>query len=138
VLPPWGQLYHWQSTDVGRQDMLPWSLFFDVPSLQQFAPVIEMNDFLQGMATVYTGRSYLFHFEAGSIVSSIYSHPQKCFCLEIIWKINTLKMFCITYQKCVLQYKQNTKLTKFWLKSTMVRACRGPGRRFVDNSKMDV
>jgi peptide-O-fucosyltransferase len=45
VLPPWGQLYHWQSTDVGQQDMLPWSLFFDIPSLQRFAPVMEMHEF---------------------------------------------------------------------------------------------
>jgi hypothetical protein len=54
VLPPWGQLYHWQSADAGKQDMLPWGLFFDVMSLQKFAPVMEMQQFLQGMARVYS------------------------------------------------------------------------------------
>jgi GDP-fucose protein O-fucosyltransferase. len=48
VLPPWGRLYHWQSADIGSQDLLPWSLFFNVSSLQQFAPVMEMHQFLQG------------------------------------------------------------------------------------------
>jgi hypothetical protein len=33
--------------------MLPWSLFFDVPSLQKFAPVMEMQQFLQGMGTLH-------------------------------------------------------------------------------------
>jgi peptide-O-fucosyltransferase len=52
VLPPWGQLYHWQSTDVGQQDMLPWSLFFDVPSGQRVAPGMEMHEFQKGMDTL--------------------------------------------------------------------------------------
>ncbi|KAK3912786.1 GDP-fucose protein O-fucosyltransferase 2 [Frankliniella fusca] len=46
VLPPWGQLYHWQSSNVGEQTKLPWRMFFDVKSLQKFAPVIEMEEFL--------------------------------------------------------------------------------------------
>lgn len=45
VLPPWPKLYHWQSTDVGRQDKLPWGLFFDIESLKKFVPVVEMTDF---------------------------------------------------------------------------------------------
>lgn len=45
VLPPWGQLYHWQSSNVGEQKKLPWRMFFDIPSLQRFAPVIEMEEF---------------------------------------------------------------------------------------------
>ncbi|XP_076751412.1 PUB and ZnF_RBZ domain-containing protein tamozhennic isoform X4 [Xylocopa sonorina] len=47
VLPPWGNLYHWQSKHIGLQMQLPWSLFFDVPSLQKYVPVIEMYQFLQ-------------------------------------------------------------------------------------------
>lgn len=47
VLPPWGQLYHWQSSNIGEQVKLPWSKFFDVQSLQKFAPVIEMDEFLK-------------------------------------------------------------------------------------------
>lgn len=56
VLPPWGQMYHWQSSNVGEQRKLPWRMFFDVPSLQKFAPVIEMEEFLanvsKGKATI--------------------------------------------------------------------------------------
>ncbi|XP_049952870.1 GDP-fucose protein O-fucosyltransferase 2 [Schistocerca serialis cubense] len=51
VLPPWPKLYHWQSTDVGRQDMLPWSLFFDIESLKKFTPVVEMTDFFSEVNT---------------------------------------------------------------------------------------
>lgn len=46
VLPPWGQLYHWRSSNVGEQARFPWRMFFDVPSLQKFAPVIELEEFL--------------------------------------------------------------------------------------------
>lgn len=45
VLPPWFNLYHWdQRYSAGP---LPWSTFFDIPSLQKFSPVIEMNQFFQ-------------------------------------------------------------------------------------------
>ena len=46
VLPPWGPLYHWFSRNLQRSQ-LPWSLFFDVPSLSQFVPVIEFEEFLR-------------------------------------------------------------------------------------------
>lgn len=49
VLPPWPHLYHWQSKDIFDQRRLPWSLFFDIPSLQKFAPVLEISDFFSGM-----------------------------------------------------------------------------------------
>ncbi|CAL1548035.1 unnamed protein product [Lymnaea stagnalis] len=47
VLPPWSRLYHWKSQDVGSQDMIPWSTFFDLPSLRKFVPVMEFEDFLK-------------------------------------------------------------------------------------------
>ncbi|XP_029043432.2 GDP-fucose protein O-fucosyltransferase 2 [Osmia bicornis bicornis] len=47
VLPPWGNLYHWRSKHIGIQTQLPWSLFFDIASLQRYIPVIEMYQFLQ-------------------------------------------------------------------------------------------
>ncbi|XP_071870006.1 O-fucosyltransferase 2 [Bombus fervidus] len=47
VLPPWGNLYHWRSKHIGYQTQLPWSLFFDISSLQKYIPVIEMCQFLQ-------------------------------------------------------------------------------------------
>lgn len=47
VLPPWGRLYHWQSPDI-LQVRIPWSEFFDVPSLDRNIPVIEYEQFLAG------------------------------------------------------------------------------------------
>lgn len=47
VLPPWGRLYHWQSPDI-HQVQIPWSDFFDVPSLNKNIPVIEYEQFLTG------------------------------------------------------------------------------------------
>nr|CAD7398616.1 unnamed protein product [Timema cristinae] len=64
VLPPWGNLYHWQSRDVGSQTQLPWSLFFDIPSLQAFAPVLEMHSFFQEYKkTVFDQVFVLQHFK---------------------------------------------------------------------------
>ncbi|XP_015723187.1 GDP-fucose protein O-fucosyltransferase 2 isoform X1 [Coturnix japonica] len=45
VLPPWGRLYHWQSPDI-LQVRIPWSEFFDLPSLNRNIPVIEYEQFL--------------------------------------------------------------------------------------------
>lgn len=46
VLPPWSQLYHWRSDEDNSH--IPWSHFFDLKSLQKFAPVIEMYQFFNG------------------------------------------------------------------------------------------
>ncbi|XP_069790345.1 GDP-fucose protein O-fucosyltransferase 2 isoform X4 [Narcine bancroftii] len=45
VLPPWGHLYHWQSKGL-EQVRIPWSAFFDVPSLNKNIPVIEYEEFI--------------------------------------------------------------------------------------------
>ncbi|XP_071071102.1 GDP-fucose protein O-fucosyltransferase 2 isoform X3 [Dasypus novemcinctus] len=45
VLPPWGRLYHWQTPGI-RQVRIPWSEFFDVPSLNKNIPVIEYEQFI--------------------------------------------------------------------------------------------
>ncbi|XP_033209833.1 GDP-fucose protein O-fucosyltransferase 2 [Belonocnema kinseyi] len=47
VLPPWGNLYHWRSKNIGSQVGLPWGLFFDVSSLRKYIPVLEMYDFMK-------------------------------------------------------------------------------------------
>ncbi|XP_057553539.1 GDP-fucose protein O-fucosyltransferase 2 isoform X4 [Hippopotamus amphibius kiboko] len=48
VLPPWGRLYHWQSPDI-HQVRIPWSDFFDLPSLNRNIPVIEYEQFIAGV-----------------------------------------------------------------------------------------
>ncbi|XP_039182291.1 GDP-fucose protein O-fucosyltransferase 2 isoform X4 [Crotalus tigris] len=45
VLPPWGRLYHWQTPKI-HQVQIPWSSFFDVPSLNKNIHVIEYEQFL--------------------------------------------------------------------------------------------
>ncbi|XP_067003331.1 GDP-fucose protein O-fucosyltransferase 2 [Anabrus simplex] len=70
VLPPWGRIYHWQSADVGKQHQLPWSLFFDVPSLRKFAPVMDMNEYLSEHKSteideVYVLQHYKDDWESG-------------------------------------------------------------------------
>ncbi|KAK7089096.1 GDP-fucose protein O-fucosyltransferase 2-like [Littorina saxatilis] len=48
VLPPWGGLYHWKSRHLD-QTRIPWSTFFDLPSLRRFVPVIEFKELLKLM-----------------------------------------------------------------------------------------
>uniref|UniRef100_A0A5S6QGC2 GDP-fucose protein O-fucosyltransferase 2 n=1 Tax=Trichuris muris TaxID=70415 RepID=A0A5S6QGC2_TRIMR len=47
VLPPWGASIHWQSSELGFQEKIPWKLWFDLSSLNKFVPVIELDQFLQ-------------------------------------------------------------------------------------------
>ncbi|CAB3403492.1 unnamed protein product [Caenorhabditis bovis] len=42
VLPPWGNLFHWDRHELA----LPWAMFFDVESLNRFVPVVEFDEFL--------------------------------------------------------------------------------------------
>ena len=51
VLPPWGRLYHWKSRHL-NQISIPWSLFFDLPSLRRFVPVIEFEEFLKCVLSI--------------------------------------------------------------------------------------
>ncbi|XP_024941370.1 GDP-fucose protein O-fucosyltransferase 2 isoform X1 [Cephus cinctus] len=47
VLPPWGNLYHWRSMNIGMQKYIPWATFFDIVSLQKYIPVLEMYEFMK-------------------------------------------------------------------------------------------
>jgi peptide-O-fucosyltransferase len=44
VLPPWPHLHHWKTNYL--QANLKWEKFFDLPSLSEYVPVIEFEDFL--------------------------------------------------------------------------------------------
>lgn len=66
VLPPWSRLYHWQSRDVGSQQKLPWSLFFDLASLREFIPVMEFHEFLEvSKSNTIDEVYYLQHYQEG-------------------------------------------------------------------------
>jgi len=45
VLPPWPHLVHWRSNY--PQGNIPWSMFFDLDSLNEYVPSIEYEDFLK-------------------------------------------------------------------------------------------
>lgn len=86
VLPPWGRLYHWQSPDI-HQVRIPWSDFFDLPSLNRNIPVIEYEQFIAGevVALLWT---------VGQAVRSAsgLSHCPPCRCL------------CSTEGPCILPF----------------------------------
>lgn len=64
VLPPWPHLYHWQSRDVGNQNFLPWSSFFDIKSLMRFSPIMEFSDFLKESSNNEIDEIYVLqHFD---------------------------------------------------------------------------
>ena len=44
VLPPWPHLPHWKTNYL--QANLKWENFFDLPSLSEYVPVIEFEDYL--------------------------------------------------------------------------------------------
>uniref|UniRef100_G1L519 GDP-fucose protein O-fucosyltransferase 2 n=1 Tax=Ailuropoda melanoleuca TaxID=9646 RepID=G1L519_AILME len=64
VLPPWGRLYHWQSPDI-HQVRIPWSDFFDLPSLNRNIPVIEYEQFIAGEAVAAVQSGCLCQPESG-------------------------------------------------------------------------
>ncbi|XP_047420934.1 GDP-fucose protein O-fucosyltransferase 2 isoform X1 [Sciurus carolinensis] len=82
VLPPWGRLYHWQSPDI-LQDRIPWSEFFDLPSLNKNIPVIEYEHFIEESGgpfidQVYVLQGYAEGWKEGSWEEKVDPRP----CLE--------------------------------------------------------
>ena len=64
VLPPWPKLYHWRSP--GTTAYHNWTKFFDLPSLNQFVPTIEFDEFLRtnGRTIDEVGKGLKFGFVA--------------------------------------------------------------------------
>ncbi|EPY84078.1 GDP-fucose protein O-fucosyltransferase 2 precursor [Camelus ferus] len=82
VLPPWGRLYHWQSPDI-HQVRIPWSDFFDLPSLNRNIPVIEHEQFMAESGgpfidQVYILQGYAEGWKEGAWEEKVDSRP----CLE--------------------------------------------------------
>ncbi|XP_037597939.1 GDP-fucose protein O-fucosyltransferase 2 isoform X2 [Cebus imitator] len=79
VLPPWGRLYHWQSPDI-HQVRIPWSEFFDLPSLNKNIPVIEYEQFIAESGgpfidQVYVLQSYAEGWKEGTWEEKVDSRP---------------------------------------------------------------
>lgn len=82
VLPPWSHLYHWHFSDIPEH--IPWSYYFDLPSLQRFAPVIEMHQFFEKypknkrhveIDEVYILRHFHDMFETGKFINKMEIKP---------------------------------------------------------------
>ncbi|KFM60123.1 GDP-fucose protein O-fucosyltransferase 2, partial [Stegodyphus mimosarum] len=65
VLPPWGPLYHWKTKDIGFQEQIKWSNFFDIPSLAKYVLVMELDDFLDDHGFKIDVIYYLQHYAEG-------------------------------------------------------------------------
>uniref|UniRef100_A0A6I8N112 GDP-fucose protein O-fucosyltransferase 2 n=1 Tax=Ornithorhynchus anatinus TaxID=9258 RepID=A0A6I8N112_ORNAN len=79
VLPPWGRLYHWQSPDI-HQVRIPWSEFFDLPSLNKNIPAIEYEQFIAEsggpfIEQVYVLQSYAEGWKEGTWEEKIDERP---------------------------------------------------------------
>ncbi|XP_034510323.1 GDP-fucose protein O-fucosyltransferase 2 isoform X2 [Ailuropoda melanoleuca] len=79
VLPPWGRLYHWQSPDI-HQVRIPWSDFFDLPSLNRNIPVIEYEQFIAESGgpfidQVYVLQSYVEGWKEGTWEEKVDERP---------------------------------------------------------------
>ncbi|XP_066891375.1 GDP-fucose protein O-fucosyltransferase 2 isoform X4 [Kogia breviceps] len=82
VLPPWGRLYHWKSPDI-HQVRIPWSDFFDLPSLRRNIPVIEYEQFIAESGgpfvdQVYVLQGYAEGWKEGAWEEKVDSRP----CIE--------------------------------------------------------
>lgn len=73
VLPPWGRLYHWQSPDI-HQVRIPWSEFFDLPSLNKNIPVIEYEQFIAGEAGIRLGGGGAFPMRMSGVLAQSVRH----------------------------------------------------------------
>lgn len=51
VLPPWSRMFHWKRSE--EPEHLPWGLFFDIDSMQKFAPAIELYTFFNELKPTY-------------------------------------------------------------------------------------
>jgi len=49
VLPPWPLLPHWKTEGRSGEKItnLKWEMFFDLPSLSEYVPSLEFDDFIQ-------------------------------------------------------------------------------------------
>ena len=67
VLPPWPHLHHWKTNYL--QTNLMWEKFFDLPSLNEYIPVIEFEEYLKK-----EGRTI---DEVGAVIHiTLYAHLQ--------------------------------------------------------------
>ncbi|KAG5893239.1 hypothetical protein JTB14_013401 [Gonioctena quinquepunctata] len=121
VLPPWSNLIHWGYNE--QPEHIPWGLYFDLKSLQMFAPVIEMHEFFTNyprkyskviIDEVYTLQHFKDMFETGNFEERM--TLEKCTRKEepsfFFYKNITAK-----HSQCLSYHGPATKLTELFLSS---------------------
>nr|XP_023014074.1 GDP-fucose protein O-fucosyltransferase 2 isoform X1 [Leptinotarsa decemlineata] len=122
VLPPWSNLIHWGYNN--QPEHIPWGLYFDLKSLQTFAPVIEMHEFFNNYQRKYSGivideiyslQHFEDMFETGNFEDRM--KIDKCLRKEeptfFFYKNITAKIsYCLSY------HGSATKLTELFLNTT--------------------
>ncbi|KAJ8963976.1 hypothetical protein NQ314_005235 [Rhamnusium bicolor] len=122
VLPPWSHLVHWSYSEYPEH--IPWSLYFDLKSLQMFAPVIEMHEFFSRyqkkyskviIEKVYTLQHFEDMFETGNFEDRLKieecqdTHKLNFFFYE---NITAKNVHCLSY------HGPATKLTELFLNTS--------------------
>ena len=87
VLPPWPRLHHWKSKL--KQNNVPWERFFDLPSLNEYVPSIEFNEYLKREGHVIN--------EVGQCVY----HVTNVLCVIATQYFNTQPALCLELRKCI-------------------------------------
>lgn len=106
VLPPWFNLYHWKSKKQA-QTPLPWSQFFDITSLQAYAPVIEIDEVFRmysknflNIDSLYILQNYDDPFENG-VFDDKWEISEDCHYNGQYWGYNNItvnEVICVKFQ----------------------------------------
>ncbi|CAD5217269.1 unnamed protein product [Bursaphelenchus okinawaensis] len=64
VLPPFHSLFHWRHKSK-EQPFYKWAEFFDLEAMNQFVPVMELEDFIKENGPIADTVLYLQHYEEG-------------------------------------------------------------------------
>ena len=59
VVPPWPHLHHWRTNYL--QANLKWEKFFDLPSLNEYVPIIEFEDYLAKEGRIIDEVRYMWY-----------------------------------------------------------------------------
>lgn len=80
VLSPWYRLYHWRKA-VSNIRPIPWSEFFDIKSLQSYAPVVELHDVFAKTAPKALEIDVLY------VIKNYFTEFQDTHTFEELWEI---------------------------------------------------
>lgn len=111
ILPPWYNLYHWKA-NTGRR-LFPWSLYFDIKSMKQYARVVELHELYDRTAPkvlrldrVYVLQNFENPFENGHFVEKWAINKDSDCQHNMSWgyqKIEAKEIICVRFQGRISQ-----------------------------------